>query len=144
MSDTFNDGDPIDAALLQKLKTDVALATALSAAKVNAGSNINLPGLQNQTPAEIVVPKFFGGSTKTKNVFKDARTTYTINYTRAGFTGIPSAIMLTPISSSGLADIKAPSIIEGSVSRTTAEVQIWGTGNTKKVAIYFIAVENQS
>jgi hypothetical protein len=33
MSDTFNDGDPIDATLLQKLKTDVAKARALAGAK---------------------------------------------------------------------------------------------------------------
>jgi len=61
MSDTFNDGDPIDATLLQKLKTEVARATALAGAKVSAGSNISVSGLQNQTPAEIVPPVFFGG-----------------------------------------------------------------------------------
>jgi hypothetical protein len=144
MSDTFNDGDPIDATLLQKLKTDVARATALAGAKANAGSNINLQGLQNQTPAETTVPIFFGGKTSPKSVASGKRTTFTIDYTKAGFSGKPSAITLTAISKSGLADIKEPSIISGSVSQNTAEVQIWGSGDTKSISIYFIAVQNQN
>jgi ligand-binding sensor protein len=142
MSDTFNDGDPIDATLLQKLKTDVAKATALAGAKVSAGSNINVGDLSNQTAAEITIPKFFGGLTKPKPVSSGNRTTYTINYAGAGFSKKPSAISLTAVCKSGLADIKEPSIVEGSVSSTTAEVQIWGSGNTKSISIYFIAIEN--
>jgi ligand-binding sensor protein len=140
MSDTFNDGDPIDATLLQKLKTDVAKATALAGAKVSAGSSII--ELETKTAAEITVPKFFGGKTDPKNVSSGKRTTYTINYADAGFSGKPSAITLTAICKSGLADIKEPSIISGSVSSTTAEVQIWGSGDTKSISIFFIAVEN--
>jgi ligand-binding sensor protein len=139
MSDTFNDGDPIDATLLQKLKTDVAKATALAGAKVSAGSNIQV---DPKTAAEITVPRFFGGKTEAKNVSSGKRTTYTINYAAAGFSGKPSAITLTAICKSGLADIKEPSIISGSVSSTTAEVQIWGSGDTKSISIFFIAVEN--
>jgi ligand-binding sensor protein len=139
MSDTFNDGDPIDATLLQKLKTDVAKATALAGAKVSAGSNIQV---DPKTVAEITVPRFFGGKTDPKNVSSGKRTTYTINYKDAGFSGKPSAITLTAICKSGLADIKEPSIISGSVSSTTAEVQIWGSGDTKSISIFFIAVEN--
>ena len=142
MSDTFNDGDPIDATLLQKLKTDVARATALAGAKVSAGSNINISELENQTAAEITIPKFFGGKTDPKSVSNGRRTTYTINYAGAGFSGKPSAISLTAICKSGLADIKEPSIVSGSVSSTGAEVQIWGSGDTKSISIYFIAVEN--
>ncbi len=144
MSDTFNDGDPIDAALLQKLKTEVAKATALAGAKVSAGSNVNIGDLQNKTAAEIIVPIFFGGKTKPKNVSNGKRTTFTINYSKAGFTAIPSAITLTAVSKSGMADIKSPSIIDGSVSKDTADVQIWGSGDTKSIAIYFIAVQNQN
>jgi hypothetical protein len=141
MSDTFNDGDPIDATLLQKLKTDVAKATALAGAKVSAGSNINIE-LEPKTAAEITIPKFFGGKTSAKSVSNGKRTTFTINYSGAGFSAKPSAITLTAISASGLADIKEPSIVNGSVSNTGAEVQIWGSGDTKSVSIYFIAVQN--
>lgn len=145
MSDTFNDGDPIDAALLQKLKTDVAKATALAGAKVSAGTNINISELENRTPAEIVIPKFYGGKTATKTVPSGkagARQTFSIDYSKAGFSKNPSAIILTPISASGLADIKAPSIISGTVTSTGAEAQIWGSGDEKKVTLYFIAIQN--
>jgi len=141
MSDTFNDGDPIDATLLQKLKTDVALATALAGAKVSAGSNIDID-LQTKTVAEITVPKFFGGITKPKTVTSGQRTPFTIDYSAAKFSSKPSAITLTAVSKSGLADIKEPSIVSGSVSNTTAEVQIWGSGDPKSISIYFIAVVN--
>ena len=142
MSDTFNDGDPIDATILQKLKTDVAKATALAGAKVSAGSNVNLGDLANQTPAEITIPKFYGGKTSTVTVTNGKRSTFKLDYAAAGFSGKPSAITMTAISKSGLADLKEPSIISGTVSNTGAEGQIWGSGDTKKITIFFIAVEN--
>jgi hypothetical protein len=142
MSDTFNDGDPIDATLLQKLKTDVAKATALAGAKVSAGSNVNIGDLANQTPAEITIPKFYGGKTSTVTVTNGKRATFKLDYAKAGFSGKPSAITMTAISKSGLADLKEPSIISGTVSNTGAEGQIWGSGDTKKITIFFIAVEN--
>ena len=142
MSDTFNDGDPIDAALLQKLKTEVAKATALAGAKVSAGSNINISELQNQGAGEITIPKFYGGRTESKSVANGKRETFTIDYSKAGFSGKPSAITLTAISKSGLADIKQPSIISGSVTASGAEAQIWGSGDTKTITLFFIAVEN--
>ena len=142
MSDTFNDGDPIDATLLQKLKTDVAKATALAGAKVSAGSNIDVKNLTEKSPADITVPTFFGGKTNPQNVSNGKRTTFKIDYSGAKFSGKPSAITLTAISKSGLADIKEPSIVSGSVSEKTAEVQIWGSGDTKSISIYFIAIQN--
>ena len=142
MSDTFNDGDPIDATLLQKLKTDVAKATALAGAKVSAGSNVNIGDLANQTPAEITIPKFYGGKTSTVTVTNGKRATFKLDYAKAGFSGKPSAITMTAISKSGLADLIEPSIISGTVSNTGAEGQNWGSGDTKKITIFFIAVEN--
>ena len=142
MSDTFNDGDPIDATLLQKLKTDVAKATALAGAKVSAGSNINISELENKSAAEITIPLFYGGKTATKLVENGKRQTFTIDYSGAGFSGNPSAITLTAVSKSGMADIKQPSIISGSVTASGAEAQIWGTGDKKSISLYFIAVQN--
>jgi hypothetical protein len=142
MSDTFNDGDPIDATLLQKLKTDVAKATALAGAKVSAGSSININDIQNQNAAEITIPTFFGGKTELKSVSNGKRQTWIIDYSGAKFSGKPSAITLTPVSKSGLADIKSPSIISGTVTEKSAEVQIWGSGDTKQISIFFIAIQN--
>ena len=142
MSDTFNDGDPIDAALLQKLKTDVAKATALAGGKVSAGSTININEIENKAAAEITIPKFYGGKTAKVTVTSGKRSTFKINYAGAGFSGNPSSITLTAISKSGMADIKEPSIISGTVSSTGAEGQIWGSGDTKEIYIYFIAIQN--
>ncbi len=142
MSDTFNDGDPIDAALLQKLKTEVAKATALAGGKVSAGSNINISELENKSATDIVIPKFFGGKTTQFSVTNGKRSTFKIDYSDAGFSGKPSAITLTAISKNGMADIKEPSIISGTVSSTGAEGQIWGSGDKKDITIFFIAVQN--
>jgi hypothetical protein len=144
MSDTFNDGDPIDATLLQKLKTDVAKATALAGAKVSAGSNINVGDLTDKTAGDITIPTFFGGKTASQKVIKGVRSTFNIDYSRAKFSGKPSAITLTAISKDGLADINEPSIISGSVTQTGAEAQIWGSGDPKTITLFFIAVQNQN
>jgi len=142
MSDTFNDGDPIDAALLQKLKTDVAKATALAGAKVSAGASININEIENRGAAQITVPRFFGGKSDQQTVYSGKVATFTIDYSKADFNGKPSAITLTPISKSGMADIRAPSIVSGTVTSTGASVQIIGSGDTKKITIFFIAVQN--
>jgi len=142
MSDTFNDGDPIDATLLQKLKTDVALATALAGAKVSAGAEISI---ENKGPADVKVPKFFGGRTENQTLRPGAPTSWIINYSGADFEGKPKSITLTPIlKKEDLGtSIPAPSIVSGTVTEKTAEVQMWGVGNkSRSVAIFFIAVQN--
>jgi hypothetical protein len=144
MSDTFNDGDPIDAALLQRLKTEVAKATALASAKAVAGSNINAGGVNNQTdPADTTPRTFFGGKTKTIKLVPGARATFDIDYSGAGFQANPSAITLTPVSPDKSETMGVPSIISGTVTKTGARGQILGMGLEKKITIYFIAVQNQ-
>ena len=145
MSDTFNDGDPIDATLLQKLKTDVARATALAGAKVSAGSNINVSGLKNQTPADIVPPVFFGGITSEKTITTaGGGTEFVINYSGARFQKVPDAIILTPIAENGKESMYSASIIKGSVTKDGARAQIRAFSASKKVRLYFLAVQNQS
>ena len=145
MSDTFNDGDPIDAALLQRLKTEVAKATALATSKAVAGSNINAGGVNNQTPpADINPSAVFGGRTGLISLAPGSRSTFDIDYSAAGFSTNPSAITLTPVSEDKAETMGVPSIINGTVTKTGARGQILGMGLSKKVRIYFIAVKNQS
>jgi len=145
MSDTFNDGDPIDAALLQRLKTEVAKATALATSKAVAGSNINAGGVNNQTlPADINPSAIFGGRTGLISLAPGTRSTFDIDYSAAGFSTNPSAITLTPVSEDKAETMGVPSIITGTVTKTGARGQILGMGLSKKVRIYFIAVKNQS
>lgn len=142
MSDTFNDGDPIDASLLQKLKSDVAKATALAGAKVSAGSSISI---ENSTAAVLTPPKFFGGITRPKPVTTAAGgTEFVIDYSRAGFTVKPSAIMLTAVSANGLESMYAPSIISGTVTEKGARAQIRAYGVNKSISLYFVAIQNQA
>jgi hypothetical protein len=143
MSDTFNDGDPIDAALLQKLKTDVASALAASKAKAVAGSNINAGGTTT-APGDINPRTFFGGRTGEQKVIKSKVTTFLLDYTAAGFSGKPSAISVTAISSDGFGEILSPYIVKNTITSTTASAQVWGIGDPKNIALYFIAVKNQS
>ena len=145
MSDTFNDGDPIDATLLQKLKTDVARATALAGAKVSAGSNINIEGLKNQTPAEITPFKFFAGVTTEKTVTTaGGGSEFVINYSEANFQKVPDAIILTPISANNEESMYSASIIKGTVSKSGARAQVRAVSSSKKIALYFLAIQNQS
>ena len=145
MSDTFNDGDPIDAATLQKLKTEVAQALAVSSAKVNAGSTINAPGsLTGATPADLKPAVFFGGKSEQQQVIAGKKSTFTLDYEEAGFIAKPSSIILTAISKDGAANVLSPSIIKGTIGKNSAKAQIWGAGNTKDITLYFLAVQNQS
>ncbi len=145
MSETFNDGDPIDATLLQKLKTDVARATALAGAKVSAGSTIDIKNLTEINPAEIVPLKFFGGVTSEKTItIAGGGTEFVINYSGARFQKVPDAIILTPIAENGKESMYSASIIKGSVTKDGARAQIRAYSANKKVSLYFLVIQNQS
>jgi hypothetical protein len=145
MSDTFNDGDPIDAATLQRLKTEVAKATALAGAKVSAGSNIDIKNLTEKEVADFVPPRFFGGVTAEKTITTaGGGTEFVINYEDARFQKVPDAIILTPIAENGKESMYSASIIKGSVSKTGARAQIRAYSASKKVRLYFLAIQNQS
>jgi|688.fasta_scaffold196538_2 glucan biosynthesis protein len=145
MSDTFNDGDPIDAATLQRLKTEVAKATALAGAKVSAGSNIDIKNLTEKEVADFVPPRFFGGVTAEKTITTaGGGTEFVINYEGAGFQKVPDAIILTPIAENNKESMYSASIIKGSVSKTGARAQIRAYSASKKVSLYFLAIQNQS
>ncbi len=131
MSETFNDGDPIDAATLQRLKTEVAKATALAGAKVSAGSSIDIKNLTEKDVADFVPPRFFGGMTKSITLNPGKRTTFDIIYSKAGFNGKPSAIILTPIAKDGEETMGVPSVISGTVGPESARGQILGGGLKK-------------
>jgi glucan biosynthesis protein len=145
MSDTFNDGDPIDAATLQRLKTEVAKATALAGAKASAGSNIDIKNLTEKEVADFVPPRFFGGVTAEKTITTaGGGTEFVINYEGAGFQKVPDAIILTPIAENNKESMYSASIIKGSVSKTGARAQIRAYSASKKVSLYFLAIQNQS
>ena len=144
MSETFNDGDPIDAAALQRLRTEVSIATALAGSKVSAGSKIDIQNLTKKDAAEFVPPRFFGGKTKSIPLSPGKRSTFDIVYDEAGFNNKPSAIILTPIAKDGEETMGVPSVISGTVGPESARGQILGGGLKKSIVIYFLVIQNQS
>lgn len=136
---TFNDGDPIDAAALQSLVTEIATLRSSIPNLTTAGTKIEL---QNQTgAADAVIPKFFGGVTKAITLTAGNRSYFDIDYKAANFSGKPKAITVTPISKDKNETMGTPSIISGSVTQTGARGQILGAGVTKSITLYFIAIQ---
>ena len=141
MSDTFNDGDPIDAVALQKLKTEVARATALAGLKVSAGTNVTIGDLANKNPADIVAKQMFAGYVKSQTITTaDGGTTFELDYSAAGFTKKP-VIILTPTSDLKKESMYAPSIVKGTVTTTSATAQIRAVGTSKSVGLFFLAIQ---
>ena len=139
MTNTFNDGDPIDAATLQKLLTRLSQVESIAGAKVSAGSSINVVP---QTAAEIVVPKFFGGVSDPIDLIPGKYSPFTISY---NIGSKPKAIVFGQLYT-GKNDALAymPQVI--SLTETSANCRVRcpnGTsslgGNTR---FYFVAVQN--
>ena len=85
---TFNDGDPIDAASLSNIITEL---NKLKATNMVAGdTTIKLEGA-----SEVVVPKIYGGKATKVSLKPNAYTGFTITYPDQG--KIPNAIILTPV-----------------------------------------------
>jgi glucan biosynthesis protein len=123
----------------------VAKATALAGAKASAGSNIDIKNLTEKEVADFVPPRFFGGVTAEKTITTaGGGTEFVINYEGAGFQKVPDAIILTPIAENGKESMYSASIIKGSVSKTGARAQIRAYSASKKVRLYFLAIQNQS
>jgi len=146
MSQTFNDGDPIDASTLQNLKTEVARALALSGV-TTSGSTITLEG-RSLNPGDIVAKKFYAGlandgkslslpaaSTSNKNAVE-----FNIDYSDANFTKKPF-IALTVASESNKTQFYPPVIVRGSVGISSAKGQIQNNGPARSLIIHFIAIQ---
>lgn len=122
MANTFNDGDPIDAATLQALLTRISQVEALAGAKVSAGSSINVVP---KTAAEIVIPKFFGGVTEKMDLTAGSYKTFDINYSDAGFSKNP-IITITPYCANITKDVTltyAPQIVSITKKMQDAELE---------------------
>jgi hypothetical protein len=139
MTNTFNDGDPIDAATLQKLLTRLSQVEALAGAKVSAGSSINVVP---QTAAEIVVPKFFGGVSDPIDLIPGKYSPFTILYSLGAK---PKAIVFGQFyTGKNEALTYMPQVI--SSTSTSANCRVRCPGGTSAqggtTRFYFVAVQN--
>ena len=137
---TFNDGDPIDAATLQSLVTEIATLRSSIPNITTAGTKIELSGATGAV--DTVIPKFWGGVTKSIKLTPGVRSYFDIDYSAAKFTSKPKSIILTPVSADKNESMGVPSIVSGSVSNTGAKGQILGIGVAKTITINFIAIQN--
>jgi len=141
MTNTFNDGDPIDAATLQKLLTRLSQVEALAGAKVSAGSSINVVP---KSGAEIVVPKFFGGVTERMDLISGSYKSFDIDYSGAGFTKNP-IITITPFCSNITKDVTltyAPQIVSITKDGAKCRVRVPSGTTAGSARFHFIAVQN--
>jgi hypothetical protein len=139
MTNTFNDGDPIDAATLQKLLTRLSQVEAIAGAKVSAGSSINVVP---QTAAEIVVPKFFGGVTDQIVLTPGKFSAFTIEYNLGSK---PKAIVFGQLyTGKNEALTYMPQVV--SLTSTSANCRVRCPGGTPAqggtTRFYFVAVQN--
>jgi len=141
MSQTFNDGDPIDASTLQNLKTEVARALALSGV-TTSGSTITLEG-KTLKPGDVVARTFYAGQKKVNvPAGVGAMANFTINYKNGQFTKKPS-ISLTVECDSGVGRFYPPTIKKDTITTEGASCQIENAAPVKRVLIiHFIAVQN--
>ena len=80
---TFNDGDPIDAAMLAALET-----------RLN-----DLEGRVPQvgTPGSGVIPQMYGGISGLQTIVPGVDKTFVIDYSAAKLASTPSSLILTPV-----------------------------------------------
>lgn len=95
---SFNDGDPIDAAKLAALQTD--LNYIKDKIPTIGGNTTTIDATQtnfsNTTVTSTYTPQIYGGITSSVTTTAGTPKAFTINYAGAGLTGNPKAIILTP------------------------------------------------
>jgi hypothetical protein len=79
----FNDGDPIDAAVLTKLEERLAKAEA------------DIPRVG--APGSTVPPQMYGGQSGMVTIAPGVDQTFTIDYSAANLSSNPTSIILTPV-----------------------------------------------
>jgi len=135
---TFNDGDPIDASVIQSLAQEVAKLQASIPKTTTAGTTINL---EPSTAADLTIPKFISGLSDIVELKTGTWSTFTINY--SGLGSKPKSIILTQsYSGKNQALIYSPQVVSATESSASCKVRCVG-GDAKyggNCRFYFIAI----
>lgn len=142
----FVDGEPIDASKLGAIETELNKLRAEmpkigpSSTSIAVTQNVNNSGTAVSNTK--VAPQIFGGITGEISLTPNSRKTFNINYTAAGLTSAPKAIILTPIAPTFTGSINEASIVSGSVTATSATAQIYHRSDYTpvKVRYYFMVI----
>jgi hypothetical protein len=119
---TFNDGDPIDASVIQSLAQEVAKLQASIPKSATAGTTINL---EPSAAGDLTVPKFLAGISDQVVLKTGTWTPFTINITGLG--AKPKSVILTQsYSGKNQALIYAPQIVSISDTSVSCKVRCVG------------------
>ena len=141
---TFNDGDPIDAATLQSLVTEIATLRSSIPNITTAGTKIELSGKTGV--ADIVIPQIYGGRSEKITLSAGKWKPFTINY-KDKFTSVPKAVVLTPYVT-GTSDNRLTYEAQVTkIGKDSAECKVRGVGSPASLGsgdIYmsFIVIQN--
>jgi len=136
----FNDGDPIDAAQLGALETSLA---EIKSRIPQLGSSTTNISIDNSTIQTAVVPKIFGGKTKSIKLTAGGTVSFPVDYSAASFAAAPTSITVTPVRGTGMAAYEAY-VVQSSVTASGATVNVYlPSGNTAiNTAFYFLAIQH--
>jgi len=130
----FVDGEPIDASKLGALETELNILKA-SMPKIGSSStsiNINSssPSVTTVSPSGTVTPSItpsnvFGGISADVPLTPGSRSTFTIDYSAAGLSSNPKAIILTPRGSEKVFSINQALVKSNTVTSTSAQCHVY-------------------
>jgi hypothetical protein len=137
---TFNDGDPIDASVIQSLVTKISQLEAKIPTIGTVGTEINI----DNKSADIVIPQIYGGISPKVTIAAETMKTFTINYSGAKLTSKPKSIILTPIHAENQGVHYQAHVISGSETATSARCQVYGgpKAAARTIQFYFMVIQH--
>ena len=136
---TFNDGDPIDASIIQNLVTEVnSLKSKIP--QIGTPTPITLGG------STAVIPQIYAGRTDKFTITKAGKE-IPIDFSSAGFTATPKAVMVLPHTSK-LSNVDFIQVQTVTSTISKSGITAWATlspsskKNSQDCYFYFIAVSH--
>jgi hypothetical protein len=125
----FNDGDPIDAALLTVLEERVSKVESLT-------PKVGIPG-------STVIAQMYAGISGEQTIVPGVDKRFTIDYSAANLASAPSSVILTPVHSPFATHIDFYVISAGARSAECGAYISKSTAITeKKVSFYYFVITN--
>lgn len=135
----FNDGDPIDAAKLGALETSIA---EIKSRMPQLGSSVTNIAVNNSTVQAVVVPKIYGGKTAAKKLVPGGIQTFQIDYSKAGFTAVPTSITVTATQPDGMPDVYQAYVGNVTSANAIITVKLLAGKSAISTSFYFLAIQH--
>jgi hypothetical protein len=135
----FNDGDPIDAAKLGALETSIS---EIKSRMPQLGSSVTNIKVDNSTVEAAVVPKIYGGKTAPKKLVPGGIQTFQIDYSKAGFTAVPTSITVTATQPDGMPDVYQAYVSNVTSANAIITVKLLAGKTAISTSFYFLAIQH--